>query len=144
RVEIASAGTTWANAPMMHGIQSTDGYNPLRFAMYDRAREGRTNDIFLRNHLGVKFIASAKALAEIIPSVEENALPLVFENDGMKVWDAGTPLPRVLIATSAYLETNLDRAVDKGKIAPIDYRSMVVLDHLPETLPKAQSQDGVV
>lgn len=37
RVELAGVGFHWPNAGMVHGLENTLGYNPLRFAEYARA-----------------------------------------------------------------------------------------------------------
>jgi len=140
RADITLAGAMWANAPMLLGIHSTQGYNPLRYALYDRVAGAQAIFSEVRpftsmlpgynspmlNLLGVKYIVSAKSLADIDPRVDEKRFPLVFEHSGVHVWENPDAFPRVMAATSFYVES--------GKVADLDFRSTVVLSHPPATL----------
>ncbi|MBP0574733.1 hypothetical protein J8J27_28900, partial [Mycobacterium tuberculosis] len=37
RIELVGLGFHWPNAPLVHGLDSTNGYNPLRFKRYQEA-----------------------------------------------------------------------------------------------------------
>jgi hypothetical protein len=63
---------------------------------------------------------------------------------GLHVWQNPDVLPRIIAATSVYVEPELDRAIDTGPMAPVDYRSTVVLAHLPVTLSGFESRPRVV
>ncbi len=147
RVELAWVESLWANAPMVFGIQSIYGYNPLRYASFEKA-VGIWDDTSLPrpfgtlmtsynapllNLLGVKYIASVKPLVELDPTVDADRFRLVFE-EGVRIWENPDALPRVVAATRVYVETNLDRAIADGRMLRLDYRSSVVLDRLPSTL----------
>ena len=148
RADITQAGSLWANIPMIFGIHSTQGYNPLRYALYERSAGAQESFNFVRpfpplmasynapllNLLGVKYIASTKSLREIDHRVDEKRFPLVLDEEGIKVWQNLEVLPRILTATAIYVEPDLDRAISEGKMAPVDYQSNVVLQHLPDTL----------
>jgi hypothetical protein len=147
RADITTAGALWANAPMLLGIQSTQGYNPLRYALVEKIAGTAESfavtrpfspltpryDSPLLNLLGVKYIASTKTLREIDGKVEVQHFPLVHDN-GVRVWQNPNALPRVMPFTNIYIEPDLERAIDQGSLAPIDYRTTTVLPRLPNTL----------
>jgi hypothetical protein len=78
RTEVAWAGSTWSNGPMLLGIHSVEGYNPLTYRLYDRIAIGDVPSGSVRtfshlmpsynsplfNLLGVKYIVSVKSLHE--------------------------------------------------------------------------------
>lgn len=147
RADIFWAGSLWANAPMILGIQSTQGYNPLQYALYNRIAGKQdfpkarlfspllpTYGAPMLNLLGVRYIVSSKTLSEIDSTVTDGRFPLVFEKNGLRVWRNPNAMPRVMAATSIYVEPDLEGAINDGKLAPVDYRSTVVLTHLPKTL----------
>jgi hypothetical protein len=148
RADITVAGNLWGNAPMVLDIQSSQGYNPLRYRLYDRVAGAPesvgatrpfspllpTYNAPMLNLLGVKYIVSKKPVTEIDPNVQVERFPLVFDQDGVRVWHNSEALPRVLAATSLYVEPDLEGAIEGGRMAPLDYRSTVVLPHLPATL----------
>lgn len=157
RADITIAGALWANTPMVLGIQSTQGYNPLRYALVDRVVGTAESfavtrpfshlvpgyDSPLLNLLGVKYIASMKTPQEIDPKVDETNFPLVH-GSGLRVWQNPSALPRVMAFTEIYIEPDVDRAIDEGPLAPVDFRSTTVLPHLPTTLrgvdPKSRTR----
>lgn len=157
RAEIVLAGAAWSNAPMLVGVQSAQGYNPLTYRLYDRVAIGdlpsgsaRTfshlmpgYDSPLMNLLGVKYILSYRPLQELDPRTDEKRFPMVLDQ-GFHVWQNPDVLPRIIAATSIYVEPELDRAIDTGPMAPLDYRSAVVLSHIPDTLSGIESRPRVV
>ncbi|MBI4460400.1 MAG: YfhO family protein [Acidobacteria bacterium] len=149
RAEIFWAGSLWANAPMVLGIHSTQGYNPLRYALYEQtvgAQEygGGVLRPFpaltpgfqapMLNLLGVKYIASVKQLSELDSSADPAMFPEVFEARGIHVYENQRALPRVLIASTISLDSGFHSILTTNRMPDIDYRSTVVLDHLPETV----------
>ena len=147
RAEITFADSLWDNAPMLFGIHSTQGYNPLRYALYGRtvgAQELGTPRPFTRlmpgynspwlDLLSVKYVVSVKEITELDPQVDVTRFPLVFDQDGFKIWENPGVLPRVLAATAIHLEPDLRGAIAEGRMASVDYRTTVVLEHLPQTL----------
>ena len=153
RAEITSAGSMWANSPMVVGVQATQGYNPLRYGFYERTVGAQPSFGYPRpftpmmpsynspllNLLGVKYLVSVSPLKELDPKVDETRFKLVFDQ-GVSVWQNPEALPRVLTATSVYVDPNLDEAIGSGNIAALDYRSVAVVSHLPETLATLQSE----
>jgi hypothetical protein len=158
RAEITGAGPAWADSPMMLGIQSTQGYNPIRVKLYQQVAGAQESGGVARtftplmpsyngplfNVLGIKYVVSSKSLAELSPHGALAEFGLAFEAEGLKVWENPSVLPRVIAATEIFLEPDLPRAIVEGKVAPVDYRTTVVLEHLPETWGRAaQTQRSV-
>jgi hypothetical protein len=143
RVEIASAGLYWSNASMMLGVESTQGYNPLRYLLYERVagvqEAFNTPRPFTRlfpnyegpmlNLLGVQYIVSGTT-GQIADAID-GRFPLAFEEKDLRVWSNPRVAPRVLTATSLYIDPQLNRTIDEGSMPPLDYSNTVVLDHVP-------------
>jgi hypothetical protein len=151
RAEITEAGPAWANSPMMLGIQSTQGYDPIRVKLYQEVAGAQESGGVARpftqlmpsyngplfNLLGIKYVVSSKSLRELSPHGALAGSNLAFDAEGLKVWENPRVLPRVITATEIFLEPDLPRAIADGKLAPVDYRTTVVLQHLPETWSRA-------
>jgi hypothetical protein len=147
RVEIINAGALWANAPMIFRIQSTQGYNPLIYGLYNRTMGAQEifvaprpftaitpgYDSAMFDLLGVRYIVSAEYLPEL-PAQAGNAHFDLVAGFSIKVWRNLHAFPRVIMPTNLYIEP--DSIADKGRGAmlPVDYRSTVVLPHVPATL----------
>lgn len=91
----------------------------------------------LFNLLGIKYVVSSKSLAELSPHGPLTEFGLVLDAEGLKVWENPRVLSRVITATEIVLEPDLPRAIADGKLAPVDYRTTVVLQHLPNTWGRA-------
>jgi len=142
---------------MIFGIQSTEGYNPLRYSLYDRVAGAQPSVLDVRafsnlmpgynspllNLLGVKYIVSMKSLHEIDPAADEKHFPLVLDGK-IHVWQNPNVLTRVIAATAIYIEPDLDLAINAGTIAPVEFPSTVVLSHIPATLTGVESNAHVV
>jgi len=157
RAEITGAGPPWANGPMMLGIQSTQGYNPIRVKLDQQVAGAQESGGVARpftpllpsynaplfNLLGIKYVVSSKSLAELSPHGALAEFGLAFDAEGLKVWENPRVLPRVMTATEIVLEPDLPRAIVDGKLAPVDYRTTVVLQQLPKTWGRdVQTQPG--
>lgn len=141
RVEIVSAGSLWANAPMVLGIEATGGYNPLRYALYERvvgvgespsaARPFKpllpTYDSPMVDLLGVRYVVTGAPLAVAEPA---GTWPVARDGE-VRVFENPNPLPRVLAATAVYLEPDPEGTIDSGPMPELDYRSTVVLERWP-------------
>jgi hypothetical protein len=148
RTEITGAGTLWGNAPMLLGIQSTQGYNPLRYRLYDRVAGAQDNVGVLRpftplmpsydsplfGMLGVKYIVSDRNLSEIDPGARTDQFDLAFKQNTVHIWKNSKLFPRVSAVTSIFIEPDIEQAINTGKMAAVDFRSTAVLAHVPKTL----------
>ena len=149
RVDITYAGSLWANGPMVFGIRSTQGYDPLRYSLYQRVAGAQAGGGEVRpftpwipgynspmlDLLGVRFIASAEDLDAIDPGVDGSQFPLVLDKDGIRVWENPRVLPRVLTAVAVRLDADAEQSEPAIDMQTVDFRSTVVLEHLPQTLP---------
>ena len=147
RAEITWAGSTWADGPMMLGIQATQGYNPIRVKLYEQVAGAQDSGGAVRpftplmpsyhgpllNLLGIKYIVSSRTLAELSTHGATAPFKLALGAERLRVWENPDVLPRVLTATEIFLEPDLPRAITDGKMAPVDFRTTVVLQHLPQT-----------
>jgi len=125
---------------MVAGIQSTQGYNPLRYLLYERAVGAQpihgmprpftpltpSNNSPLLNLLGLKYIAAVSTLREIDPKVDETRFRLVYDH-GIKVWQNPEVLPRVLTATSIYVEPTRLPGDGEARARVVGYRSSEVV-----------------
>src|SRR5678815_2152244 len=98
-----------------------DRSNPLTYRLYDRVAIGDVPSGSVRtfshlmpsynsplfNLLGVKYIVSVKSLHEIDPLTDETRFPMVLDR-GFHVWQNPDVLPRIIAATSLYVEPELD------------------------------------
>ena len=148
RADITYAGSLWANAPMVFGIRSTQGYNPLRYDLYQRVAGAQAGsgevrpftpwmpgyDSPLLDLLGVRFIASAEDLDKIDPAVDQSQFRLVLDRDGIRVWENPRVLPRVLTAVAVRLDADAEESEPAIDMKAVDFRSTVILEHLPQTL----------
>jgi hypothetical protein len=158
RSEIIYAGESWPNLPMMYGIQSTQGYNPLRYRLYEAtfgAQETGTStrpftSLFpdyespLMDMMGVRFLVSSRTLGVLSPDeAATSRLALELESPDITIWRNPDAFPRVTMATSVYVAPNLESDAFDGPMPPVDYRSTVVIGHLPpdpsaEFVPRSQ------
>ncbi len=117
RVELAGIDFHWPNASMVHRLDNTLGYNPVRLAWYSQATgagdhvalpDQRTFSplmpayrSLLADMLGLRFIATGVPIAEIDRHAEPSALPLVLRTDKAFIYENPAALPRVLFVPSA-------------------------------------------
>jgi hypothetical protein len=95
RVELVGLGFHWPNAPLVHDLESTNGYNPLRFKRYQDATGVRDHaalpeqrefsalmpgyDSLMADLLGLRYIAIGAPLAAVDKHSDPARLPLVAE-----------------------------------------------------------------
>ena len=130
RAEITSAGPVWAAIPQLVGIPSTQGYNPIRLRLYEQVAGAQESGGVPRpftpmmpayggpmlNLLGIKYIVSTENPSELSSGGDVARLSFVMNQGSIKVWANSAVLPHALIATSIYLEPELQRAVSEGNI----------------------------
>lgn len=95
RIELVGLGFHWPNAPLVHGLESTNGYNPLRFKRYQAATGVRDHaalpdqrvfsplmpgyDSVMAELLGLRYVALGVPLGEVDKASDPARLPLVAE-----------------------------------------------------------------
>jgi hypothetical protein len=147
RVELAGLGFHWPNAPLVHDLEHTLGYNPLRYGLYSAAvgandsiglpGDRRFTPLFpsyrspLANLLGLRFIASPIPLHELDKTLAPDALPLIGRPGGAYVYENPDALPRVLLPTGVRVADTAG-LVASGAWPVTDFTTEVVLERLPE------------
>mgnify|MGYP001765568584 CR=1 FL=1 len=142
RVELVGLGFHWPNAPMIHGFDSTLGYNPLRFAYYAKATGAIDHvaipeqkefsalapsyDSLLDDMLGLRWIATGVPIDKIDRKLEPGrlievarfpAIPGIFPAPGRPetfVYENPRALPRVLFVDAAR-PADADAIIETGK-----------------------------
>jgi hypothetical protein len=151
RVELVGLGFLWPNATLVHGLEHTLGYNPLRVGLYSRTvgaidtvgtpEQRQFPPSFpsyrsdLANMLGLRWIVTPEPIEAIDRRLRPGALPLIARPGGRYLYENTEALPRVVLATNARPVDQ--RAILEGGEWPIvDYTRTVLLegqDHPPET-----------
>jgi hypothetical protein len=157
RSEIIAAEAFLANGSMPIGVHATQGYNPMRYVLYDRATGARaffsvprpftplmpSYNSPLFDLLAVKYVAAVAELSQIDPKVDRSRFKLVFDQ-GLKVWENQDVLPRVLTATAFRVDSNVEGALEGSGMPQLDYRSVAILTHLPESLARLAGKEQTV
>jgi hypothetical protein len=141
RVELVGIGFHWPNLGMLHGLEHTLGYNPLRIAEYAKATgaidhvaipEQKTfsalnpsYDSLLVDMLGLRWIATSLPIEKIDPKLAPGRLAQVAHFDAIPgippapgrpetwIWENPRALPRVLLVDRART-VDFDRILDDG------------------------------
>jgi len=135
RVEIAGMGFHWPNIGLVHQLESTLGYNPLRLGIYSRATgaidhvsgpdQRRLSKLFpsyrapLANLLGLRFIATGVPIEQIDPTLAAHPLPLVAQTADGYIYENRDAAPRVGIAERA-LPADQDGILASGEFPSAD------------------------
>jgi hypothetical protein len=159
RVEILGPENGWQNAGMTYGIESTLGYNPLRFALYERAtgaaetaHEPRLRPFpktfrgyrsRLARLLGIEFLVFDQPF-ERMPA----ALPrprIVELREGPPLWIYRLPpaAPRAMLA-ARIKRVDVEAALQAGEIPDVDLGSEVLIsqDDPIDSVPSATDAPG--
>ena len=142
RIELAGLGFHWPAASLVHGLENTLGYNPLRLALYSRAtgagdnvglpEERRFSPLFpsyrstLANLLGLRFIVTGVPIASIDRRQVGHELPLIARTGDGYIYENREAFDRVLFATSART-ADFDRLLADGAWPAVDLGSTVLL-----------------
>ena len=144
RVEIVGLGGPWQNAPLAYGIEATLGYNPLRWADYEKATgagEGShmTRRVFtplfpgyrsaMADLLGMRYIATGVPIETLDPALKSGDLNFVARIGNAYVYENPRALPRVRFATEIAVADS-QRLIETGAW-PADPRVVAVLDRQP-------------
>ncbi|TCR69937.1 hypothetical protein [Bosea sp. BK604] len=160
RIELAAIGFDWPNASLVHELDNTLGYNPLRLGLYSKATgagdhvalpDQRTFSrlmpgyrSLLTDMLGLRFIATGVPAEQIDRRLKPGDLVQIARTPDAYVYENPRALPRVLLVTQA-------QKVDFGAILAsgqwptgFDPRNTVLLERDPPPLPTGSAQAGSV
>jgi hypothetical protein len=128
RVELVGLGFHWPNLPMLHGFESTLGYNPLRFAFYARA----TGAI---DHVA---IPEQKVFSALEPSYDSRLVDML----GLRFVVTGVPIEKIdpKLAPGRLIE--IARFPEIPGIYPAPGRPETFVYENPRALPRVLFVDG--
>lgn len=155
RVELAGLGFDWPNASLIHKLENTLGYNPLRIAHYGAAVGARDHVAGgdqrkfsalmpgyrspFANLLGLRYIATNIPIEKIDPSLLNNPLPLVATTKDGFIYENPDVLPRVMVVPVAQ-PADQDQIVKTGNWPSTDFRRVAFVE--PSALPLPRRSTG--
>ncbi|MEJ1159049.1 hypothetical protein [Prosthecomicrobium sp. N25] len=117
RVELAGLGFHWPNASMVHRLDHTLGYNPLRLKVYQQATGAQDTvglpdqrlfvpmfpsySSTMANLLGLRWIAAGVPLAAMDPGYDRGSIVEVATFGDTRIYENRKALPRALFVTGA-------------------------------------------
>lgn len=151
RIELAGIGFHWPNASLVHGLDNTLGYNPLRLGLYSKAT-GAGDHValpdqrsfsplmpgyrsLLADMLGLRFIATGVPVEQIDKALKPGDLTQIARTADAYVYENPRALPRALLVTKA-AKADFDAILASGQWpAGFDPRQSVLLDRDTPPLP---------
>jgi hypothetical protein len=160
RIELAGIDFHWPNASLVHELDNTLGYNPLRLGLYSKATGAEDHVALpdqrkfsplmpgyrslLADMLGLRFIATGVPAEQIDRSLKPGDLVQIARTKDAYVYENPRALPRVLLVTSA-AGADFDAILSTGQWPQgFDPRQTVLLDRDPPPLPTGPAQPGSV
>ncbi|BCB18731.1 glycosyltransferase family 39 protein [Bosea sp. ANAM02] len=151
RIELAAIDFHWPNASLVHDLDNTLGYNPLRLGLYSKATgagdhvalpDQRTFSplmpgyrSLLADMLGLRFIATGVPIEQIDKRLKPGDLRQIARTKDAFVYENPRALPRVLLVTDAR-KADFDAILKTGEWpGNFDPRRTVLLDRDPPPLP---------
>lgn len=151
RIELAAIDFHWPNASLVHELDNTLGYNPLRLGLYSKATgagdhvalpDQRTFSALMPGYrslladmLGLRFIATGVPVEQIDKTLKPGDLRQIARTKDAYVYENPRALPRVLLVTEAQ-KADFDAILTTGQWPEgFDPRRTVLLDRDPPPLP---------
>jgi hypothetical protein len=156
RVELLGLGFEWPNASLVHGLDHTLGYNPLRLADFSDAvgtRDGvaspserKFTPLFpsyrcrLANLLGLRYIASPLPIEQVDHALRDGDLKLIARTREGYVYENPRALPRVQFV-GGWEMADFDAMKQSGQWPEVDPLQAVLLEaEPPVTMPEGPVQ----
>ena len=153
RVEIAGLGFHWPNLGLIHRLESTLGYNPLRLKHFanatgaedhvsgwDQHRFGPLYPSYrslLGNMMGLRFIAIGEPIEKLDPRQRNNAFPLVARTKDGYIYENTDAMPRVMVVPEAQI-VDQDQLVKSGQWPSTDLKRVVFIERTSMPLPRTK------
>ncbi len=151
RIELAAIDFHWPNASLVHDLDNTLGYNPLRLGLYSKATgagdhvalpDQRTFSplmpgyrSLLADMLGLRFVATGVPVEQVDKRLKPGDLKQIARTRDAFVYENPRALPRVLLVTDAR-KADFDAILNTGEWpGDFDPRRTVLLDRDPPPLP---------
>lgn len=149
RVEIIGMGGAWQNLAMVHGIEVTNGYNPLRIGIYDRMispGEAPANwrvrsfagafsgyDCQLARALGLAYLVIDRPISEIEQHSRPERMETLLAGPDIWIYRFNDALPRVKFHTR-FQVADADALTSNGQLRfPPGAEYAIVDDETPPT-----------
>lgn len=152
RVELAGIDFHWPNASMVHRLDNTLGYNPLRLSLYAKATGAQDHAALpdqrvfaplfpgyrslLSDMLGLRWIATRGDLTAIDTAATPDSLPEVGRFPAGRVYENPGALPRVAFVGEAR-QADFAGILASGRWPEFDPRRTVLLEDPPATASSA-------
>ncbi|SFI36631.1 hypothetical protein SAMN05216304_102447 [Bosea sp. OK403] len=160
RIELAGIGFHWPNASLVHELDNTLGYNPLRLGLYSKATGAEDHVALpeqrqfsplmpgyrslLADMLGLRFIATGVPVEQIDKRLKPGDLTQIARTKDAYVYENPRALPRVLLVTQAQ-KADFDVILTSGQWPQgFDPKTSVLLDRAPPPVPTGPAQPGSV
>lgn len=159
RVEILGPENGWQNAGMTYGIESTLGYNPLRFALYERAtgaaetaHEPRLRPFpktfrgyrsRLARLLGIEFLLFDQPFERMPAALPRPRIAELRQGPPLWLYRLPPTAPRAMLAARVR-RVNVESALAAGEIPDVDIASEVLIsdDDPVDSVPSATDAPG--
>lgn len=158
RIELAGIDFHWPNASLVHELDNTLGYNPLRLGLYSKATgagdhvalpDQRTFSPLMPSYrsllsdmLGLRFIATGVPIEQIDKALKPGDLPQIARTKDAYIYENPRALPRVLLVPDA-MNADFDAILDTGRWPErFDPRRQVLLDHEAPARPQGPALPG--
>lgn len=160
RIELAGIDFHWPNASLVHELDNTLGYNPLRLGLYSRATGAEDHVALpdqrkfsalmpgyrslLADMLGLRFIATGVPVQQIDKSLKPGDLVQIARTSDAYVYENPRALPRTLLVTSAQ-KADFEAILTSGQWPRgFDPKTSVLLERDPPPVPTGPAQAGSV
>lgn len=150
RVELTGLGFEWPNLGLIHRLENTLGYNPLRLrhfslatgagdtvAGYDQHRFAPLFPSYrspFANLMGLRFIALPVPIERLDARLRTNPLPLVARTGDTFIYENPDALPRVMITPRAEI-IDQDRLLQFGDWPGTDLTRVAYIENTTQELP---------
>lgn len=160
RIELAGIDFHWPNASLVHQLDNTLGYNPLRLGLYTKATgagdhvaqpDQRTFSALMPGYrslladmLGLRFIATGVPVEQIDPKLKPGDLRQIARTADAYVYENPRALPRALLVTQAQT-VDFDTILATGQWPQnFDPRQTVLLDRDAPAIAPGPAGSGMV
>ncbi|WP_236841890.1 hypothetical protein [Bosea sp. PAMC 26642] len=163
RIELAGIDFHWPNASLVHELDNTLGYNPLRLGLYSKATGAEDHVALpdqrkfsalmpgyrslLADMLGLRFIATGVPAEQIDRNLKPGDLVQIARTKDAYIYENPRALPRVLLVPNAE-KADFDTILTSGQWPQgFDPRRTVLLDRtvpLPAATQAGLGQPGSV
>jgi hypothetical protein len=145
RVELVGLGGYWQKAAMLHGLEGTLGYGPLRLWTYEQATGAGQNShepvrrfaalapgyaAPLQRLLGARLLVSPARPEVLDPRLPPEPMAVLAEHGRVGVYENPWALPRVLLVRRGVV-LDEQRIVASGRWPALDPATTVILDRKP-------------